>query len=145
MLYVVDPAEGRHRAVSPEGVTVYRWRALSPDGRLAVALAPDGTPTLYPVDGGPSRAVPGALRDDVPIGWTPDGRSVYFQRGSTVPSRIEVVDIATGERRLWKELTPPDPAGVISIGPIRLAADGRSYVYSYRRLEDGLIVIEGVR
>jgi hypothetical protein len=144
-LYILEVAVGSHRAVSPEGVTVYRWRALSPDGRLAVALAPDATPTLYPIDGGDSRPVPGALRDDVPICWTADGRSLFVQRGSGVPARVELVDISTGQRRLWKEITPSDPAGVLSIGPIRLAADNRSYVYSYRRLVDELVMIEGVR
>ena len=52
---------------------------------------------------------------------------------------------ATGQRRLWKELTPPDPSGVASIGPIIMTADGSSYVYSYRRLIDDLFVAEGLR
>jgi hypothetical protein len=30
-------------------------------------------------------------------------------------------------------------------GPIRLSADGQSYVYSYRRVLDDLMVVTGVR
>jgi len=53
--------------------------------------------------------------------------------------------VASGRRRPWKELTPPDPAGVLAIGPIKMSADGRSYVYSYRRLIDDLYVVDGLK
>ncbi len=111
-LYVVDVSTGASRAATPEGVTVYHWRAISPDGRSALALRPDGTPTLYPLEGGEPRPLPGATRDDVPIRWAKDGRSVFVQRGQDVPLRVDTIDVATGARKLWKELPPLDPAGV---------------------------------
>jgi hypothetical protein len=40
---------------------------------------------------------------------------------------------------------PPDPAGVLVINPVYLSADGRSYVYSYRRVLDDLYVVDGLR
>ena len=144
-LYVVDVSSGASRAVTPEGVTVYHWRAISPDGRSALALRPDGTPTLYPLEGGEPRPLPGATRDDVPIRWAKDGRSVFVQRGQDVPLRVDTIDVATGARKLWKELPPLDPAGVMVAGPIRLSADGQSYVYSYRRVLDELMLVTGVR
>jgi hypothetical protein len=54
-------------------------------------------------------------------------------------------DVATGERQPWLELTPPDPAGVQSIGPVHMSADGKAYVYSYRRKLDQLFVVDGLR
>jgi Tol biopolymer transport system component/predicted Ser/Thr protein kinase len=144
-LYVIDVATGSSRPVSPEGVISYAWRELSPDGRTAIALAADGTPTLYPIEGGEPRPLPGATRDDVPIRWTADGRGVYVQRGRELPPRVDRIDVASGERRLWKELPLPDPAGVMTVGPIRLSADGDSYVYSYRRAADDLMVATGAR
>jgi hypothetical protein len=54
------------------------------------------------------------------------------------------VEVATGRRRSFKELQPPDPAGVDSIEPILLSGDGASYVYSYRRLLDDLFLAEGL-
>ena len=143
-LYVRDLSSGNPRAVSPEGVTFF-WHALAPDGRRAVAVDPEGTPWLYPIEGGEPQAVPGATREDVPIRWSADGRSLYVQHGYGTPARVEIVDVATGQRRLWKELTPPDPAGVVSMGPIVMSADASSYVYSYRRLLDDLYVAEGLR
>jgi dipeptidyl aminopeptidase/acylaminoacyl peptidase len=144
-LYLIELADGRPRAISAEGVSVYLWRALSPDGRLAVALAADGTPTLYPTDGGEPRALPGVAAGEVPIRWSADGRALYVGRGVGVPANIDLVDVATGARRLWKTITPPDPAGVLQIGPLQITADGRSYVYSYRRQLDELLVVDGLK
>jgi hypothetical protein len=41
---------------------------------------------------------------------------------------------ATGRRTAWKDLRPPDPAGVLQVGPAVIWADGKAYVYSYRRI-----------
>ena len=62
-----------------------------------------------------------------------------------MPARIEICDIATGQRRLWKEIVPPDPAGVFTIGPIYISPDGKSYVYSYRRQLDDLFLVTGLK
>lgn len=83
--------------------------------------------------------------DDIPIRWTADGKGLYLQRGPGVPGRIDLLDVASGKRRPWKELAPPDPAGVLTIGPILLSDDGQSYVYSYRRMADDLYLVEGLR
>jgi len=144
-LFVLELPSGKPAPISPEGVSLLRWRALSPDGRSAVARAADGTLSLYPTDGGEPRPLPGATRDDVPIRWTADGKGLYLQRGPGVPARVEVLEVASGKRRPWRELTPPDPAGVLSIGPIFMSADGQSYVYSYRRQIDDLFLVEGLR
>jgi dipeptidyl aminopeptidase/acylaminoacyl peptidase len=144
-LFVMDLEGGTAKPVSPEGVSLLRWRALAPDGRTAVARGADGTLGLYPTDGGEPRALPGTTRDDIPIRWAADGKGLYVQRGPGVPARVDLLDVASGKRRPWKELTPPDPAGVLAIGPILLSADGQSYVYSYRRMIDDLFLVEGLR
>ena len=144
-LYVLDLSDGRARPASPEGVTWATDKAVSPDGRLAVARAADGALTLYPMEGGDPRPVTGAAPDDVPIRWTPDGRALYVHHASGVPARIEVLDVMTGARRFFRELTPPEPAGVLAVSPIYLSADGSAYLYSYRRVLDQLYVARGVK
>lgn len=89
--------------------------------------------------------MPRTTPDDVPIRWTADGKAILVRCVSAVPSSVERVDMATGEGAPWLELLPPDPAGVQGIGPIQMSADGRSYVYSYRRRLDHLYVASGLR
>jgi len=64
---------------------------------------------------------------------------------SEPPGRIELVDVATGRRTVWKEFRPPDPAGVLQVGPAIAAPDGETYVYSYRRTLSELFLATGIR
>jgi len=86
-----------------------------------------------------------ASQEDFPVGWHEDGHTVFVQRSSGLPALIEAVNIQTGERRPWRQLTPPDPAGVSVIGPTHVSADGGTYVYSYRRVLDRLVVVDGLQ
>jgi sugar lactone lactonase YvrE len=144
-LYVRDLAGGTARPISPEGVTAYFCHLLSPDSQAAVATAPDGRLTLYPLDGGEPRGVPGTSVADIPIRWSADGRGIYVQSRTALPALVERIDIQTGQRSPTLELTPPDPSGVLVAGPIHLTADGDAYVYSYKRILDELYVVEGLR
>lgn len=55
------------------------------------------------------------------------------------------MDVKTGTRTPWKEIRPPDPSGVEQVGPIQIAPDEKSYVYSYRRVLDELYLATGLR
>ena len=145
-LFVQDLSNGKPRAISPEGVTAARSvNPISPDGKTIAAYGPDGRLTLYPVEPGEPRPVPGIGPEDLPLHWAPDGRALYVARPSAEPGRIDLVDIETGRRTLWKQISPPDPAGIQQIGPVVIAPDGSSYVYSYRRVLNELGVATGLR
>jgi predicted Ser/Thr protein kinase len=139
---------GRPRPISPEGVTPAI--AISPDGNLAAAVAPDQKIVLYPVDGGEPRQVPGAVGGDFPVQWSADGRSLYIRQRPELfsPARIFRLDVKTGERVLWRELFPEDSAGVTGVATlsrrVRLTPDGRSYAYTYHRILSDLYLVEGL-
>ncbi len=145
-LFVVDVASGTPRPITAEGVSPLlrgsSW--VSPDARLVAGLDADRRITLYPVEGGEPRAVPGIEPGETLIRWTRDGRGLYVSHPG-VPARVEIVDVATGRRTPWRTLAPGDPAGVFRIGPTLISGDGRSYVYSYSRLTDDLYVVEGLK
>ena len=63
--------------------------------------------------------------------------------------KIYKLDLASGRRELWKELTPPDPGGLIdigsSLGEVRITPDGKSYVYTSWTMPSELYLVEGLK
>jgi Tol biopolymer transport system component len=143
-LFTQDVPEGNPRAITPEGVS-FLFHTISPDGKFVAASSPDRRTAIYSIEPSEPRPVPGLGPDDVPIRWTPDGRSLYVWRPSAPPGKIDLVGVETGQRTLWKEFRPPDPAGVLQVGPVVIAPDGASYVYSYRRVLDELYLATGLK
>ena len=143
-LYVRDVGNGQPRAITPEGVTSFR-NSVSPDGKWIAATGPDGKLALYPVEPGPPRPIPGITAEDQSVRWSADGTSLYVLRFGETSAKIYQLDVATGQRALWKELRPSDPAGVLNVGPIVITPDGKSYVYSYRRSLKDLYLVKGLR
>jgi Tol biopolymer transport system component/predicted Ser/Thr protein kinase len=143
-LYVQNIASNKIEAISPEGTNGLSF-ALSPDGRLVAAVGPDGKGYFFPVASGESKPIPGLLAGEVPVAWSADGRSLYIYRGGELPAKVYLLEIATGRRTLWRQLMPPDPAGVEYIGPVLPAPDGKAYAYGYRRLLSDLYLVEGLK
>jgi len=143
-LYLQDAQGGNPQPVTPEGVNALSF-ALSHDGKMVAATAADGKGYLYPVGGGSSRAIPGMEPGEVPIKWGGEDNTLFVYRPGELPARIYRLDLNTGQRKLWHELMPPDPAGVEYVGPILPTPDGKAYVYGYRRLLSDLYLVEGLK
>jgi Tol biopolymer transport system component/tRNA A-37 threonylcarbamoyl transferase component Bud32 len=143
-LYVQDIATNKVSTISPEGTNGLSF-ALSPDGQLAAAVGPDGKGYFFPVDAGEPKVIPGLLAGETPVAWSADGRSLFVYRSGELPAQVYLLDIGTGRRTLWKQLMPPDPAGVEYVGPVLPAPDGTAYAYGYRRLLSDLYLVEGLK
>jgi eukaryotic-like serine/threonine-protein kinase len=143
-LYVQDISTNKIEAISPEGTNALSF-ALSPDGQFVAAVGPDEKGYLFPVAKGDPRPIPGLLPGEAPVAWSADGHSLYIYRGGELPAKIFRLDIASGSRTLWKQLMPPDPAGVEYVGPILPSPDGTAYAYGYRRLLSDLYLVEGLK
>ena len=148
-LYVQDLVGGKPQAFTPEGIVtlgVSIAYPVSPDGKLVAAIGPDQRGYLYPVEGGGEpRAIPGFAAGDTPTAWSADGRSLYVYRYGEFPAQIYRLELATGQKKLWKQLMPSDPAGVNIVFPILVTPDGKSYVYGYRRILSDLYLVEGLK
>lgn len=139
--YVQAIAGGPPRPLTPEGT----WSlSVAPDGSSIVAVGEGTRIKLYPTQGGPPRELSSSEPGDRPGGWTKDGRALWVFRRGELPACVHRIDLTTGERRLWKCLTPHDAAGVRSITDFRITSDGNSYAYSYRRVLSDLYVMKNV-
>jgi len=144
--YVQDLAGGSPRPITPEGIRVkVCGKLISPDGKLVVAFAPDGIVTLYPVEGGEPRPLPGITPGEIPIRWKGDGRSLFIFRGQEMPAKLYRFDVSTQQREPWKELMPSDPAGVSMTNFVALTPDGKSYAFTYERTLSDLYLVEGLK
>jgi Tol biopolymer transport system component len=143
-IWVQGVDDATPKAVSPEGYRIFA-SCLSPDGRHVVSQGPDLRFYLYPVQGGEPTAIPGLVKGDVPGGWTPDGRSLFVRRRGDIPQRVMKLEVATGRKELWKELMPPDPAGIWTISPVYVTPDEKYYVYGFARSLADLYVMDGLR
>ena len=133
--------------ITPEGVAMLPGKAVSPDGKFVVAVRED-VAALYPLKGGDALAIPGLLPGDMPTQWSNDGKALYLERDDS-PGKIWLLDRSTAQRRLFKELRPPDTGSRPGVGQmwshVLLSRDGQSYVHTYSGWLSDLFVLEGLK
>jgi hypothetical protein len=143
-LHHVDVTSGHARAFSPEGIDPMEFQIL-PDQAAVSAIGADQDHWIFPIDGSDPRPLPMLGRGDRIVQWLANGESVLVYVMNELPARIYCIDLATGERRVWRELMPPDPTGIYRIGRVRTSRDGTAYGYTYYMQLVDLHVIEGLR
>ena len=143
-LYVYDPASGKNSPITPEGVNGTAF-VISPDSEMVAGIGPDQKGYLYPVAGGEPRVIPGLNPGEQPLTFSTDGGSLYIYQPGELPARVDRLDVHTGQRTLWKQLMPSDPAGVETIGPILMTPDAKTCVFGYHRMLADLYLVEGLK
>lgn len=136
----VQPLDGKPQPLTAEGE---RFVALSPEGASVLASGPSGY-VLYPSGGEASRPVPTLRPGDVVLGFAAGGMAVYVAAKAD-RSRIFRLDLASGERRMWKQLRPAEPAGVRDIQGIRITPDGQSIAFEVYRTISDLYLATGLK
>ena len=63
--------------------------------------------------------LPSVVNGEQPITVSGNGGLYVYQPGE-LPARVFLLDVQTGQRTVWRQLMPSDPAGVVTIGPILL-------------------------
>jgi predicted Ser/Thr protein kinase/WD40 repeat protein len=144
-LYVQDLPGGAPRAVGGDGIAAaYGGLAADPGGRVVAGVGADRRVRIYPLDGSAPSLVAGTGPSDIPVRFSADGGGLYVYASGTLPTSVDLVDLKTGERRPTLELMPADPSGVLGITRVRLAADGRTYAYSFSRILSDLFLVDGL-
>jgi len=143
-LYVFDPASGKSQPISQEGINGTAF-VISPDSQWVAGIGPDQKGYLYPIAGGDPRLIPGLNPGEQPITFNTDSTSLYIYQPGELPAQVYRLDIKTGQRTLWKQLMPSDPAGVETIGPIIMTPDAKTCVFGYHRMLADLYLVEGLK
>ncbi len=130
--YLLDLAGGGLRPLTPAGLT--GWAAISPDGQFLAATAADNRARIYPISGGEARLIAGLEPREDPIQWSADGTELFVARFGELPVPVYRLNLSTGKKTLWKELIPPDRAGLIRIENVQVTPDGKAWAYSYNRV-----------
>ena len=98
---------------------------------------------LCPVGGGQPRPIPGRVGFYVPVQWSADGTGFYVFRLGEIPAQVERIDVESGRATLWKELMPPDTAGV-AVRALAMTPDGQYYAYSCQQYLTTLYLVENL-
>jgi len=140
--YVQNIDGGKPRAITPEGVGVCM---VSPDGKYVAAEHFEGSDArLYPVNGGESKPIPGLLPSEI-FSWTTDPNFLYVNQRQQLPIRVFRLNIETGQRQFFKEVSPIDVTGICDLHNVHFSADGRGYIYGYVRLLSDLYLVKGLQ
>ena len=140
--YIQSADGGQPRPITPEGVHGF---VISQDGKRVIARGPEeGVFSIYPVEGGEPRPLSGIEKTDFGFQWSADGKTLYVARGTGPSAEIYRVNLATGERTLWKRIVPADPAGILEIESVGVSRDGAEIVYGYSRITSDLYVVDGL-
>jgi len=140
--YLLPIEAGPPRPITPEGVA---GSLITPDGKYLLATDRKRDRWFYPIAGGEPQALKlDILPNERIFQMSGDGKSI-LARTREVPSHVIRVDLATGRRQPWKQIMPPDPAGVADIPNVLFSADGKAYVYSVGRLLSDLYVVDGLK
>ena len=138
--WIHDLNSGKAAPLTPEGMQA---RILSPDGLTVAAMSDDHKIWLYPVPGGAPTLLGKISAVEEVDCWSKDGKYLYLTNYG-LPAQVDRMDVRTGSRTLMYRVSPPDTAGVLAVGPVRLSVDGRFYVYGYTRVLSTLYLARGL-
>ena len=138
----VQDIHGSPHAISPENAA---GTQITPDGTHVLARMQNGAFFLFAADGtGQPLPVPALRSGDVPLRFSSDGKSVFTGTFGRIPAELTRVELATAARTPLGTLMPPDPAGLINVGPLLVTPDGKTVVFSYSRLLSDVYLVSGV-
>jgi Tol biopolymer transport system component len=150
-VYVMNLNDGKPQPITPEGpVRAYDPTSqsapllISPDGARLITNAGSGL-AIYSLAGEKIAPVPGVEPSDQLVRWAADGKTIFVSRPTAGKAAIFKLDLASGQRTMFRETVPADNAGLISDQRFVITPDGSAYAYSSFRLLSDLYLVEGLK
>jgi Tol biopolymer transport system component len=141
------------RALGPEGAC----GAAVNDGRWVATFQVDleskkEKPILLSLDGsGKTKPIPGLVERDWPVWMSADGKQVIViskqpeEEGANWRMAAWRIDLGSGKRTLWKDVTPTFRPGFAGYRQIAIDPSGRYSAYTYQRILEVLYLAHGLR
>lgn len=130
------------KAFGPEN---FRGLRVSPDGRTVLGRK-DKNYWLVPFAGDSAgQPLPAVKSSEFVSGFTADSNSIYVADVSSLPAKMYVMNLKSGERKLHHQFAPADPSGVPGVGGGLVTPDGQFYTYGVGRTLSYLYVVEGLK
>ncbi len=124
------------------GIDALLGLPMSADGSAVVLRRRSGEFVELVVATREVRPLPGLGAPDLVLAYAPGGGFLVSSHEDR--RQVDRFDPATGERTLWRRITPSDPTGVIYVGSPVFAPGASRYAYSYLRLDSELSLVEGL-
>lgn len=140
-LFVRGLDGGALEPISAEGVQPTTI-SISQDGSQIAALDAEQRLHIYAADGSWAHKPAGLAEEEVPIGWSPDGR-LFVGRTGQPSLRIDRLDPATGAREHWRSVTATDPSAILITRAI-LSSDAKTMAFNYAGVTTPLFLLEGL-
>jgi serine/threonine protein kinase/Tol biopolymer transport system component len=119
------------------------WNCVSPDGKFVLETsAPANEPAqnvIVELATGKVRNAP-LLQSDQPVQWDQDGAHAFVVQKKDAEATIFRVDLNSGNREVWKQIRPSDPAGILTLRSFFVTPSGSAYGYSVARALSSLYV-----
>jgi sugar lactone lactonase YvrE len=140
-LYVQDLVGGFPRAVAKEGLF---QGLIACDGSWVMAKAGVAGCFRYRFDGSPPDSVPWLGPRDQLLPWHVDDQSVLAIAGPwrNVPLHIDKIDLATGRRSRFLDISPKNRTGLLECNLSSFSADFRSYSYDATWVLSSLFLVQ---
>lgn len=141
---IYDLSNHNLTAVTPE-IPSLGPALITLDQSPILTRSPEGDWVFYSLKGDVIRKAQGLQVNEAPIRWASDHKSVYVANGRQIPVEIYRVNLDTGQRSVWKEITPADISGIVGQVNVVMSEDGQSYAYTYRRVLSDLYLVPGLK
>jgi len=145
-LYLLPVERGVPRLLWDEEIDLDRIVGLpiAPDGDRLVLRRVSGEYVMYSCKTGAAEAIHGLAPGEFAVRFDESGHSLYLASGTHLRQRVDRLNLKRGEHSTWRALKPPDPTGVMFVGPPVVAANGSRYAYSFFKQMSDLYVVEGL-
>jgi eukaryotic-like serine/threonine-protein kinase len=108
------------------------WSSVAPGSSSFVTFL-NGAWVVRSISDNNSKAVAGIQVGEIPIAWASDPRHLFVQATTASGLSIYKVDVESGQRELWRTVTPKEQVGLRPMNiPTAITPDGRWMAFTYR-------------